>query len=182
MEYHGNIKIIDPAGLKLKVDNNLLRKGSRIKLFKSLNLIFLTKLFYMLISLCFSTSGAEDFQTIIEERWEEPRSKPSNPKQAGLIPQPCRNSWGDTREFNKVSLVSQIIGYKPRTNNKNNAKCMDKYLREAPESDLVITKLGKVKDYLPVNASLLNYLVTDTEGPTGWKYPKLWELRRFQEK
>ena len=61
MEYHGNIKIIDPAGLKLKVDNNLLRKGSRIKLFKSLNLIFLTKLFYMLISLCFSTSGVEDF-------------------------------------------------------------------------------------------------------------------------
>ena len=59
---------------------------------------------------------------------------------------------------------------------------MDKYLQEAPESDLVITKLGKVKDYLLVNAPLLNYLVTDTEGPTGWKYPKLQELRRFQKK
>ena len=29
------------------------------------------KLFYMLTSLYFSTSGAEDFQTIIEKRWEE---------------------------------------------------------------------------------------------------------------
>ena len=25
-------------------------------------------------------------------------------------------------------------------------------------------------------------IATDTEGPTGWKYPKLQELRRFQEK
>ena len=36
---------------------------------------------------------------------------------------------------------------------------MNKYLREAPESDLVITKLGKVEDYLPVYAPLLDYLV-----------------------
>ena len=65
--------------------------------------------------------------------------------------------------------MSQIFGYKPRINNKNGAKCMDKYLREAPKSDLVITKLGKVKDYLFGDSSMLNYLVTDTEGPTGWK-------------
>ena len=56
---------------------------------------------------------------------------------------------------------------------------MDTYLWNAPESDLVITKLGTVKDYLPVNAPLLDYLATDTEGPTGWKYPKLQELRKF---
>ena len=54
---------------------------------------------------------------------------------------------------------------------------MDKYLKEAPEFDL-----GKVKEYLPVNTPLLDYLVLDTEGPTGWKYPKLQELRRFLEK
>ena len=46
----------------------------------------------------------------------------------------------------------------------------------------MITKLETVKDYLPVDASLLDYLATDTEGPTGWKYPKLQELRKFQEK
>ena len=37
-------------------------------------------MFYMLISFCFSTSGAEDFQTIIKERWEKLRRKPSNPE------------------------------------------------------------------------------------------------------
>ena len=59
---------------------------------------------------------------------------------------------------------------------------MDKYLRETPELDLVIMKLGEVKDYLLVDAPLIDNLVTETEGPTGWKYLKLQELRKFQEK
>ena len=121
IEYQGNTNIIDSAEFKLK-------EGSRTKLVKSLDLTFLVKLFCMLISLYFSTSEAEDLWKIIERRWVELRSKPSNPEQAWLIPQPSRNSWGDTRDFNKVSLVCQIIGYKPRINNKNDAKSMDKYL------------------------------------------------------
>ena len=47
---------------------------------------------------------------------------------------------------------------------------------------IVIKKLGIVKDYLPVDAPLLDYLVTETEGPTGWKYPKLQDLKKFQER
>ena len=50
-----------------------------------------------------------------------------------------------------------MIGYKQRINNKNDTKCMDTYLRGALESELVITKLGPVKDYLPVDAPLLDY-------------------------
>ena len=78
-------------------------------------------------------------------------------------PEPSRNSWGDTRAFNKVNMVCEIIGYKPRINNKNIAKCMDKYLQEAPESEIAITKLGNVKDYLLVDAILLDFLTTDTK-------------------
>ena len=59
---------------------------------------------------------------------------------------------------------------------------MDKYLLEAPKSDLVKTKLGKVEDYLPVDAPLLDYLITEIEGQTGWKFPKLQDLRRFQDR
>ena len=79
-------------------------------------------------------------------------------------------------------MLSQIIWYRSRINNENNAKCMEKYLWEASESELVIMKLGKVEDYLPVDAPLLDYLVTETEGPTGWKYPKLQDLRKFQDR
>ena len=53
----------------------------------------------MLISLYFSTLGAEDFQTFIERRWEELRSKPSNLEQAWLIPQPSAGTLGETQEI-----------------------------------------------------------------------------------
>ena len=45
---------------------------------------------------------------------------------------------------------------------------MDKYLQEAPDNET-----GKGGDYPLVDAPLLDYLVTETEGPTRWKYPKL---------
>ena len=47
------------------------------------------------------------------------------------------------------------FGYKPRIINKNNAKGMNAYLLVPPESELVMSKLGPVKDYLPVDAPLL---------------------------
>ena len=59
---------------------------------------------------------------------------------------------------------------------------MDTYLLAAPESDLVITKLSPVVNYLPVEAPLLDFLVVETSGSTGWKYPILHKLWRFQQK
>ena len=79
-------------------------------------------------------------------------------------------------------LISQIIGYRPRINTKSDAMCIDKYGQEAPEFELVMTKLGNVKDHLSVEPPLLDYLVTETEGLTEWKYPKLQDLKRFQER
>ena len=49
---------------------------------------------------------------------------------------------------------------------------MNSYLLVAPESELVMTKLGPVKDYLPVEAPLLDYLTVETQELTGWKYPR----------
>ena len=112
---------------------------------------------------------------------ERSQEDPSTAEQSWLIPHPSRSAWSDSREFHKVSLMKQILGYKPRINNKCDAKCMDTYLKRAPESELVMTKLGPEKGYLPVQAPLLDYLTVDTEGPMGWKYPKLQELRRFQQ-
>ena len=66
--------------------------------------------FTALINIYLSTLGAKDFQTIIKKRYVEIRREPSTLEQAWLIPQSGRNTWGDFREFNKVSLVSQIIG------------------------------------------------------------------------
>ena len=60
--------------------------------------------------------------------------------------------------------MSQVIGNRPKINTKNDAVCMDKFLRNAPELELVITKLGNIKDYISVDAPLLDYLATESEG------------------
>ena len=103
------------------IDELEFKEGSRTKIDKSLDLTFLIQIFFMVTSLYFSALGAEEFQITVERRWKEVMRKPSNPEQPWLILQPSRNSWGDTRVFNKESLVSEIIGYKPRINNKNEA-------------------------------------------------------------
>ena len=157
----------------------IVRLGSGTKIDKFQDLLIVCALF---IFLYFSTRGADEFRETIEKRWRKLRSEPTRPEQTWLIPQPSRSTWSDSREFNKVNFVREMVGYRPRINTKNSAKCMDTYLKGAPESELVMTKLGPVKDYLPVEAPLLDFLTVVNEGPTGWKYPKLEELRKFQQK
>ena len=134
------------------------------------------------INVYFSILRSGEFRRTIEERWEKLRKEPSIPEQTWLIPQPNRKAWGDSREFNKIYLVSQVMGYRHKINTKSDAKCMNKYLLESLESELVITKLGNMQDYLPVDAPLLDYLATEAGGSVGWKFPRLQELRKFQEK
>ena len=72
------IQNIDLTGFKFK-------EGLITKIDNSLDLTF-PKLCFVFTSLYFSTLGAEEFRTIVERRWEEVRSKPSNPEQTWLIP------------------------------------------------------------------------------------------------
>ena len=92
------------------------RLGSGTKIDKFQDLL---KIFLLFISLYFSTLGADEFREIIKTRWRDLRSKSTDPEKTRLIPQPSRSSWGDSREFNKVNLVREMVGYKPRINNKN---------------------------------------------------------------
>ena len=39
-----------------------------------------------------------------------------------------------------MKLVREMVGYRPRINNKKDAKCLDTNLLNAPESELVLTK------------------------------------------
>ena len=78
--------------------------------------------------LYFSTCGANEFRVIIETRWKKLQSKPTEPEQTWLIPQPSRSAWGDSREFNKVNLVREMIRYNPGINNKKDEKCLTNLL------------------------------------------------------
>ena len=108
--------------------------------------------------LYFCTQGTDEFREIIKKRWRKLRGKPTRTEQTWLIPQPSKSTWSDSLEFIKVNLVREMVGYKPRINNKKDAKCMDTYRLSTPESELVMTKLGPVKGYLPVEAPLLDLL------------------------
>ena len=161
---------------QIMIDNCNIGTGSGTKIAKFQDPLKICTLF---ICIYFTTCGSEYFREKIKERWRDLRREPSTAEQSWLILHPRRSAWSNSREFHKVSIVRDIVGYKPRINNMNDAKCMDTYLKRALESELVMTTLGPDIDYLPVQAPLLDYL---TEGSTGWKYPRLQELRKFQQK
>ena len=92
-------------GSETKIDKfqNLLkifrfRLSSETKIDKFRNLL---KIFSLIIILYSSTLGADAFRTIIEDRLEKLRSKPSNPEQTWLILQPSRMS--DSRNYIYIS-------------------------------------------------------------------------------
>ena len=93
------------------------------------------KISIIFIYIFFSTCGPEYFRGKIKERWRDLRRELSTAEQSWLIPHSSRSAWSDSREFHKVSLVREIIGYRPRINNKNDAKCKDTYLKRAPKSE-----------------------------------------------
>ena len=79
--------------------------------------------------------GANEFKQTVEKRWDEERNRISTPSQTWLIPHPKSSSWGDLKDYNKVSLVKNIIGYTPRINTKGDERNMRIYLKRSSKSD-----------------------------------------------
>ena len=138
-------------------------------------------IYFALITFYFSGIGATKFKRIVEKRLDEERNKTSTPSQTLLIPQPSSSFWGDSKDYNKVNLVKNIKGYKPRINTQNDEKKRRIYLEKSPKSELVIPKGGINKKYLPMGAPLLDFLAVETEGPAGWKYPSLKNLKSYKD-
>ena len=162
---------------KLKNSFELFPQLGRVKVVKH-NLGIIYFLFFTLY--LFRGTGAKEFKQKIEARWDEERAKTSSISQTWLIPQPISNSWGDKRPYNKVNLVKDMIGYKPKINTKDDERNMRLYLRQSFKDKLVIPKSGLDEEFLPMGAPLLDFLTVETEGPTGWKYPRLEDLRKYQ--
>ena len=73
-----------------------------------------------------------------------------------------------------------MIGYKPRINTKDDERNMRLYLKKLFKDKLVTPRTGLDEEFMPMGAPLLDFLTVDTEGSTGWKYPRLEELRSHQ--
>ena len=133
-----------------------------------------------LITLYFSGIGASEFKQIVEKRLDEERNRISTPSQTWLIPHPKSSSWGDLKDYNKVSLVKNIIGYTPRITTKGDERNMIIYLERLSKFELAIPKEGTNKRYLLMGAPILDFLAVEAEGLAGWKYPSLKSLKTYQ--
>ena len=91
---------------QISIDNRRLRLDSGTKIDKFQDLLMSCVSF---IFMYFSTCGAEEFMVTIEKRWRKLRSEPSTAEQGWLIPHPSRSAWSNSREFNKVNLVREMV-------------------------------------------------------------------------
>ena len=135
---------------------------------------------YIIISY-FSSVDTEEFRKRIKERLIKQRSKEFNPSLSLLIPQEGEKVWGEKRKANKVEMLGQLVRYRHKINTGKDDIYMRKYLTKVSKMGLNKPDYLRTKEFLPIDAPLVDFLIEDTTGLDGWKYPKLDELKYFQE-
>ena len=134
-----------------------------------------------IIILYFSSLDTEELRKRVKERLIKQRSKESDSSFSLLIPQEGEKVWGEQRKANKVDMLSKLVGYRHRINTKKDNSYMTKYLTRVDLKGLDKPDYLRMKEFLPADAPLLDFLVEDTKGLDGWKYPKLNELLFYQD-
>ena len=135
---------------------------------------------YIIISY-FSSVDTEEFRKRIKERLIKQQSKEFDPSLSLLIPQEGEKVWGEKRKANKVEMLGQLVRYRHKINTGKDDIYMRKYLTKVSKMGLNKPDYLRTKEFLPIDAPLVDFLIEDTTGLDGWKYPKLDELKYFQE-
>ena len=117
-----------------------------------------------------TTEKIEEMRKTVEERAALARSAAPQGSSDLLVRQPQVVTWGSKMAFNKESLVSIFVGYKP----------VIKYLRKIMVNGLQDPQLGPKSAFLPEGAPLLEYLAVYQERMDAWKYPTLEEVNLFE--
>ena len=130
----------------------------------------------------FSTLRTTDFLTRLEERLTSQRSKEFEQEMTLLIPQIGEKLWGEKRKANKRDMLSSLVGYRHRMNNRRDNLYMSKYLDKVNRTGLDKPRFLRDEEFLPLGAPLLDFLVEETKKIDGWKYPRLEELELFQSR
>ena len=140
------------------------------------NLFSTKKLIYLLFRLL----TTEEFRRRIKERMLQQRRMDVSPQMMMLIPPQETKVWGEKRIGNKIDMIAEMIGYKPRINSGRDDPCMSLYLSRVSRSGLDQPSMLTREQFLPVDAPLLDFLVEDVKNPDGWKYPRLEDLEQYQ--
>ena len=79
-------------------------------------------------------------------------------------------------------MVSALVGYWHRMNNGRDNIYMKKYLEMVSRTGLNKPRFLQDREFLPMGAPLLDFLIKETKKIDGWKFPRLDELEIYQER
>jgi len=139
--------------------------------------VFYSFVFVYIVFVLFSVLEPEEMECEIAERF---RSIDYNRSHSLLIPQIGEKTWGEQRTFSKVGMVAGTVGFRHRIGTKRDCHCMVKYLENVSSNRLNIPSFGERKDFLPMGAPLLDYLEDNISKSEGWMFPRIEDLRSFQ--
>ena len=139
--------------------------------------VFYSFVFVYIVFVLFSVLEPEEMECEIAERF---RSIDYNRSHSLLIPQIGEKTWGEQRTFSKVGMVAGTVGFRHRIGTKRDCHCMVKYLENVSSNRLNIPSFGERKDFLPMGAPLLDYLEDNISKSEGWMFPRVEDLRSFQ--
>ena len=97
-----------------------------------------------------------------------------------LFPPQHENLWGEGRLFSKEAILQKACGYTLRMNMGRDAQSMQHFIQSMTASGFQDPGLAPRNVYLPAGAPLLDFLISDTNQPTGWKVPSIPVLQSYQ--
>ena len=109
------------------------------------NLFCTKKLIYLLFRLL----TTEEFRRRIKKRMLQQRRMDVSPQMMMLIPPQERKVWGEKRIGNKVDMIAEMVGYKPRINSGRDDPCMSLYLSRVSRSGLDQPSMLTREQFLP---------------------------------
>jgi hypothetical protein len=85
---------------------------------------------------------AEELRKVVEDRVRLARSAAPQGSSDLLVRQPQNVTWGTKLTFNKESLVTPFVRYKPVMGRKRDEECMVKYLKKVMVNGLQDPQIG----------------------------------------
>ena len=85
------------------------------------------------------------------------------------------------KQISKFALLKKFVGYTPKMGKNEDQECMEYYLDNVMEDGLQDLRVGEWKKFLPLRASLIDFLAVDLKEISGWKYPKLDAVEDYQK-
>ena len=111
--------------------------------------------FYILWSnvLYFRLLRTADLEDGVRRRIAQQRSRPVTEEMSLLLTHGGEKVWGEKRIGNKVDMLAQIVGFKPKINTGKDQICKQRYVTRVSKSGLDMPTMLSLEQFLPAGAN-----------------------------